>query len=137
LTVARTSGAFLFGREDITETLAAVLTYEPDLTKLPSATPPAIKRLLAHCLTKDKRQRLDSMTAARIEIEDEPSHSPRAMPQVCGRSALFRIPLNDITRSGYAPYGVKPDGQRFLLNVPDRPTPLFFLQGLDALVSKK
>ena len=64
------TGAFLFGREDITETLAAVLTHEPDLTKLPSATPPAIKRLLAHCLTKDKRQRLDSMTAARIEIED-------------------------------------------------------------------
>jgi len=50
---------------------------------------------------------------------------------------LFRIPLNDITRSGYTPYGVTPDGQRFLLNVPDRPTPLFFLQGLEGLVGKK
>src|SRR5688572_14351931 len=64
------TGAFLFGREDITDTLAAVLTHEPDLAKLPPATPAAIRRLLAHCLTKDKRQRLDSMTAARIEIED-------------------------------------------------------------------
>ena len=64
------TGAFLFGREDITDTLAAVLTHEPDLAKLPPATPTAIKRLLIHCLAKDKRQRLDSMTAARIEIED-------------------------------------------------------------------
>lgn len=64
------TGAYLFGREDITETLAAVLTYEPDLAKLPPATPNAVKRLLVHCLAKDKRQRLDSMTAARIEIED-------------------------------------------------------------------
>ncbi|HEY7474532.1 MAG TPA: hypothetical protein VH679_05935, partial [Vicinamibacterales bacterium] len=47
---------------------------------------------------------------------------------------LFRIPLNDITRTSYAPYGVSPDGQRFLLNVPDRPTPLFYMQGLRGLV---
>ena len=47
---------------------------------------------------------------------------------------LFRIPLNDITRRSWAPYAVTPDGQRFLLNVPDRPTPLFFLQGLSAMV---
>jgi serine/threonine protein kinase len=64
------TGTFLFGREDVTDTLAAVLTYEPDLTKLPSSTPPAIRRLLRHCLVKDKRQRLDSMAAARIEIDD-------------------------------------------------------------------
>ena len=49
---------------------------------------------------------------------------------------LFRIPLNDITRAGYSPYGVTPDGQRFLLNVPDRPTPLFFMEGLEGLVKR-
>jgi eukaryotic-like serine/threonine-protein kinase len=64
------TGRFLFGREDVTDTLAAVLTHEPDLTKLPASTPPAIKRLLLHCLAKDKHQRLDSMAAARIEIDD-------------------------------------------------------------------
>jgi hypothetical protein len=31
---------------------------------------------------------------------------------------------------------VSPDGQRFLLNVPDRPTPLFFLQGLDGVIGR-
>jgi dipeptidyl aminopeptidase/acylaminoacyl peptidase len=47
---------------------------------------------------------------------------------------LFTVPLNDITRSFFSPYDVAPDGQRFLLNVPDRPSALYFLQGLDHLV---
>lgn len=34
------------------------------------------------------------------------------------------------------PYDVAPGGQRFLLNVPDRPPSLVFLQRLDALVVK-
>ena len=49
---------------------------------------------------------------------------------------LFRIPLNDITRVSWSPYDVAPDGDRFLLNVPDRPTPLFFLQGLDGVLKR-
>ncbi|MGE5836045.1 MAG: protein kinase domain-containing protein, partial [Acidobacteriota bacterium] len=64
------TGRFLFGRDDVTDTLAAVLTYEPDLSKLPAATPTAVRRLIEHCLVKDKKQRLDSMAAARIEIDD-------------------------------------------------------------------
>jgi WD40 repeat protein len=64
------TGTFLFGRDDVTDTLAAVLTYEPDLSKLPAATPAAVRRLIEHCLVKDKKQRLDSMAAARIEIDD-------------------------------------------------------------------
>ncbi len=46
----------------------------------------------------------------------------------------FRIPLNDVTRERLTPYGVSPDGQRFLLNVVDHPAPLFLLQGLAGMV---
>jgi Tol biopolymer transport system component len=49
---------------------------------------------------------------------------------------LFAVPLNDISVSALSPYDVTSDGQRFLLNVPDRPEPLFFLQGLDAFVNR-
>jgi hypothetical protein len=31
---------------------------------------------------------------------------------------------------------VAPDDQRFLMNLPDRPAPLLFLQGLDAILGK-
>jgi hypothetical protein len=34
----------------------------------------------------------------------------------------------------FAPYGVTPDGQRFLLIVMDRQDPLFLLQGLGSTV---
>ena len=64
------TGRRLFGRDDVSDTLAAVLTSEPDLAQLPAATPQQIRRLLARCLTKDKRQRLDSMAAARLDIEE-------------------------------------------------------------------
>jgi Tol biopolymer transport system component len=64
------TGEHLFGREDVTETLAAVLTAEPDWSRLPSSTPPRIRRLLSRCLAKDRKQRLDSMSAIRFEIDD-------------------------------------------------------------------
>jgi hypothetical protein len=64
------TGVRLFGRDDVTDTLAAVLTVEPDLSKLPHDTPAAARRLVERCLVKDKRARLDSMTVARIEVDE-------------------------------------------------------------------
>jgi hypothetical protein len=51
--------------------------------------------------------------------------------------ALFKIPLNHITMDWFSPYDVAPDGQRFLLNVPERPEPLLFLHGLDAMLARR
>jgi Tol biopolymer transport system component len=59
-----------FGGEDVTEILAAVVKTEPEWTRLPEATPPAIHILLRRCLRKDKRQRLQDAVGVRIEIED-------------------------------------------------------------------
>jgi len=50
---------------------------------------------------------------------------------------LFAVPLNDISSSDVSRYDVSAGGRRFLLNVPDRPEPLFFLQGLDALARQR
>jgi hypothetical protein len=49
---------------------------------------------------------------------------------------LFRMPLNAISGIEAAPYDVSPDGQRFLLNVPEPPAPLLFMQGVDRLIGK-
>ncbi len=64
------TGRRLFRGETVTDTLASVLTLEPDLTALPPKTPFLIKRLLRHCLTKDPRQRLGDIRDARIEIAE-------------------------------------------------------------------
>src|SRR3970282_371566 len=59
-----------FQGEDVPDILAAVVRTEPDWSQLPDATPPAIRTLLRRCLRKDRRQRLQDATDARIEIED-------------------------------------------------------------------
>ncbi|MGE5326622.1 MAG: protein kinase domain-containing protein, partial [Deltaproteobacteria bacterium] len=95
----------LFEGETVSDTLAAVLTREPDWEKLPAGTPPHIRELLRRCLTKERKQRLQAIGEARIAIEetisgtvaplyeppsgekDDAGHKPvlqRAMPWIAG-----------------------------------------------------
>ena len=64
------TGKLTFSGETVSDTLAAVLTKEPELDQLPPSTPPVIHQLLARCLQKDPRNRLQAIGDARIEIED-------------------------------------------------------------------
>jgi Tol biopolymer transport system component len=72
------TGRSPFGRETVSDSLAAVLTAAPDWSLLPSSTPPAVLRLLQRCLEKDPRRRLRDTGDARLEIEDalRPDASP-------------------------------------------------------------
>jgi hypothetical protein len=56
--------------ETVSHVLAAVLRAEPDWSALPAHTPAPIRRLLRRCLEKDRKRRLDSAAAARLEIDD-------------------------------------------------------------------
>jgi eukaryotic-like serine/threonine-protein kinase len=64
------TGARAFKGEDESDTLAAILRADPDWTALPPDTPPLVRRLLRRCLEKDRRRRLDSAAAARLEIDE-------------------------------------------------------------------
>ena len=64
------TGKQAFQGEDVGDILAAVVKTDPDWSRLPTDTPPAIRTLLQRCLRKDKRQRLADATGLRIEIED-------------------------------------------------------------------
>ena len=64
------TGQRAFKGEDVSDTLAFILTREPDWTTLPADTPPPIRRLLRRCLEKDRNRRLDSAAAARLEIDE-------------------------------------------------------------------
>jgi serine/threonine-protein kinase len=66
------AGRQLFGGgETVTDTLAAVVTREPDFTALPSGVPERIRRLIERCLRKDPKTRLRDIGEARLLI-DEP-----------------------------------------------------------------
>jgi Tol biopolymer transport system component len=81
-----------FAGDTISDTLAAVLDREPDLTLLPADTPPSIRRLLRRCLEKDRRRRLDSASDARLEIDDA-SASPGARTHLPGATPSHRVTL--------------------------------------------
>ena len=64
------SGQRTFGGDDVADTLASVLTREPDWSALPVDTPPPVRTLLRRCLQKDRRRRLADIADARLEIDD-------------------------------------------------------------------
>ncbi|MEX2270638.1 MAG: protein kinase, partial [Vicinamibacterales bacterium] len=64
------TGKRAFEGADISELLVAVLRDDPSHDALPAGTPASIRRLLRRCLEKDRSKRLDSMAAARLEIDE-------------------------------------------------------------------
>jgi Tol biopolymer transport system component len=60
----------LFAADNVSETIAAVLTRDPQWTQLPDATPEPVRRLLRRCIVRDPRQRLPDIGVARLEIDD-------------------------------------------------------------------
>ncbi len=64
------TGKTLYTGETAPETMAHVITKEPDWSALPATMPPRIRRLLERCLTKDPKRRLRDIGEARIAIED-------------------------------------------------------------------
>jgi Tol biopolymer transport system component len=64
------TGRPVFAGETDEQLLGAVLNHDPDWSRLPAATPLAARRLLRRCLQRDRKRRLDSAAAARLEIDD-------------------------------------------------------------------
>jgi eukaryotic-like serine/threonine-protein kinase len=64
------AGRRLFQGETVSDTLAAVLRQEIDWHDLPGDTPPAVHRLLARCLTRDRANRLHDIGDARLDLEE-------------------------------------------------------------------
>ncbi|HLE71285.1 MAG TPA: protein kinase [Vicinamibacteria bacterium] len=82
------AGRRLFPGETLSDTLAAVLTREPDWTMLPSSTPPGVRRLLTRCLERDSRKRLRDIGDARLDLNDDRDRTGGAEP--AGTRSLWR-----------------------------------------------
>jgi Tol biopolymer transport system component len=63
------TGEQLFAGPTVSDTLAAVLSREPDWSRLPKSTPANIVRLLRRCLAKEATARLHHFADARLELE--------------------------------------------------------------------
>ena len=74
------TGQRAFPGEDAADFIAAVLTKEPDWSRLPAITPRRVVQLVQRCLRKDRRERLRDVGDALVELSD-PSSSDVAVSQ--------------------------------------------------------
>jgi serine/threonine protein kinase len=91
------TGRAAFSGATLSDTIAALIDRTPDWSLLPSATPPAVRRLLERSLRKDQRERLRDIGDARTELTDaiQPLISPtksRRMAVTSIASALRSVP---------------------------------------------
>jgi serine/threonine-protein kinase len=84
------TGRQAFSGESISDTLASVLKLDPDWDALPSDTPAPIRKLLRRCLTKDRKQRLQAIGDARLELDEVLTGGDTESPLA---AALARVPL--------------------------------------------
>jgi len=70
------TGDRLFKGETVSDVLASVLTRDPDLAALPSATPGPVRQLLRRCLHRDPRQRLRDVGDARFMLSRDEAEVP-------------------------------------------------------------
>jgi eukaryotic-like serine/threonine-protein kinase len=87
------TGRQMFLGETVSDTLAAVLTRDPDLGALPPDTPERVRWLLRRCLVRDPKKRLRDIGEARTILTD-----PEVFPGIAAPEAL------PVTRSGGVPW---------------------------------
>ena len=116
------TGRRAFEGEDISVTLAAVLKGEPNWAALPAHTPPAVRRLLRRCLTKEPEARLRAAADAVLDLNDafleEPVSAPRphgTVPLVvAGAATLVSLGLLAVAIAHWRePEMVRPSAARF------------------------
>src|SRR5262245_17404731 len=88
------AGARPFAGADVAEVLAAVIKSDVEWSRLPAATPAAVRRLLNRALQKDPEKRLHDIRDACLELDDVAAeHESPSVPQVVHsvRSSSVRI----------------------------------------------
>jgi serine/threonine-protein kinase len=91
------SGKQAFSGEDLSLTMANIMTMEPRWDVLPHALPRGVRRLLNRCLRKDPNTRLRDIGEARVEIEESPADpsegTVRAIPATPESPPVWRRTL--------------------------------------------
>jgi eukaryotic-like serine/threonine-protein kinase len=89
------TGRPVFGADTMSDTIAAVLTREPDLGALPAGTPSFLRPLLKRCLERDPKLRLRDIGEARVALaqpvgEERPDRPVSTAP-IASRVAIVGL----------------------------------------------
>jgi len=84
------TGNKLFEGETVSDVLASVLKDAPDLEAIPSSTPAALRRLVARCLEKEPKNRLQWIGDARLDLVEAQSPQVSVIEQSGGANQPVR-----------------------------------------------
>ncbi len=87
------AGRHPFEGETSSDTVAAILSKEPDWPLLEGTSPRSVQVLLHRCLKKDANLRLHDIADARIEIDDASAAGPQEVQQAIGAEVPRRSAL--------------------------------------------
>jgi Tol biopolymer transport system component len=106
------TGSRTFAADTFSDTLALVITREPDWARLPPSTPPGVRRLLKRCLQKDLKRRVRDVGDARLELEEATAvdEAPSAASVHEARPDVRLMRLTDSVGMAGAP-AISPDGK--------------------------
>jgi hypothetical protein len=91
------TGKLAFHGDTVSDTLAAVLTRDPDWSALPQAVPVRVRELMERCLRKDAKERLRDIGDARFELArgqvpvPVPKSSRRWIPLAAGFAVVAAL----------------------------------------------
>jgi serine/threonine protein kinase len=146
------TGKRLFDGETVTESLAAILKEEPDLTK----TPEKIRLLLRACLEKDPKNRLQAIGDWKLLLDGEPTTTAPsrsrlgkaawlvAVAATLGAVALAILYFNEkpapetrldiVTPATYSPssFALSPDGRKIAYVASGDGAPRLWVRSLDS-----
>jgi len=107
------TGKRAFEAADVTDTLAAILTGEPDWSALPASTPAPLITMLRACLAKDRRRRIADIAAATYVLDHHADaaapggrRAPARLWRTAASAAFALVALSAVV--GYAVWTLKP-----------------------------
>lgn len=85
------TGARPFAGETLADVMGATLHKDLDLSLLPPGTPASVRRVLARCLVKDRRERLHDIADARIDLESPQADESSGSAASSGRRSIASL----------------------------------------------
>jgi serine/threonine-protein kinase len=85
------TGRRAFGGGTLSDTLAVILTGEPDWSQVPAATPRSLTALIRRCLRKNTRQRMQSAGDVRLALEESEDMEAAVAPATRSPAAWLRL----------------------------------------------
>jgi serine/threonine-protein kinase len=85
------TGTRAFDGANVSDTIASVLTSEPDWSRVPGDVPLAVRTLMQRCLTKNKLQRVSDISIARFVLTELPQLAATSVAHGTSRHSRMRL----------------------------------------------